>query len=78
MYHTTKLAFGLRSISLLGGEILIFKALSLDDKTARYVKSQEKAVRHTIDQFNATYSHTEMYTIFDENGLIESVYRRNY
>lgn len=77
MFHTSELAFGLRTISLLGGEIIVLKALPISDKTARYVKSQEKAIAHTLAQFGVTYTHTKMYCIKNK-GLVEAVYRRKY
>ncbi len=78
MFHTSKLAFGLRTISLLGGEIIILKAVPISDKTARYVRSQERAIIQTISRFGVIYSHTLMYKIIDQKGLIEAVYRSNY
>lgn len=78
MFHTSEYAFGLRTISLLGGEILILKAIPISDKTARYVKSQEMAVDHTLDQFGVYYTHKKMYSIKTHTGFIEAVYRRKY
>lgn len=78
MFHTSELAFGLRTISLLGGDILILKALPISDKTARYVLSQERAIAHTIDLFGATFTHTKMYSITLDTGFVEAVYRRKY
>lgn len=87
MFVTSKISFGLRTISLLGGDILILKAMPISDKTARYVSSQQSAVAHTIDIFGVRNTHTMMYTemlpdnrtvIENPSGLIETVYRRNY
>jgi hypothetical protein len=78
MYHTADIFFALRTISLLGGEIIILKALPISDKDAHYVPSQETAVDHTIFEFGIRYSHVKMYAIKDQLGLIEAVYRRRY
>lgn len=77
MFHTSKIFFALRTISLLDGEIFIFKALPISDKTARYVLSQEKAIDHTIGLFGIEDSHVKMYEI-QHKGLIEAVYRGHY
>lgn len=76
MFHTTDTFFALRTISLLGGNILIMKTLPKADKTARYVPSQEKAIDHTIRLFGARRTHKLMYNIVDEKGFVEAVYRR--
>ena len=77
MFHTSKIFFALRTISLLDGEILIFKALPISDKTARYVPSQETAINHTIALIGVEGSHVRMYEIHNK-GLIEAVYRGHY
>jgi len=87
MFVTSKVAFGLRTISLLGGDILILKAMPISDKSARYIPSQESAIAHTINTFGVRNTHTMMYQvstpdtreIYDNpSGLIETMYRRDY
>lgn len=87
MFVTSKISFGLRTISLLGRDILILKAMPISDKTARFVSSQESAVAHTINTLGVRKTHTVMYTkmlpdnrtvIKNPSGLIETVYRRDY
>lgn len=75
MFYTKQTYFALRTISLLDGNILIFKSLPISDKTARYVPSQETAIDHTISLFGARRSHKLMYKVSDK-GFVEAVYRR--
>jgi len=77
MFYTTDTFFALRTISLLSGDILVFKSLPISDKTARYVPSQEKAIAHTLSLFSANRTHKQMY-LTDDKGFVEAVYRRQY
>lgn len=82
MYHTKERFFALRTISLLGSEIIILKAMPITDKSVfnlcSYTPSQEIAVNSTVRTFGVVKSHTKMYDIKDKDGFIEVVYRRKY
>ncbi len=82
MYHDKERFFALRTVSLLGSEIIILKAMPIIDKSVynqcSYTPSQEVAVNYTVRTFGIVKSHVKMYDIKDKNGFIEVVYRRKY